>query len=346
MKKNIFISVSLILGGVIFFAVLRKVGWGEVWRVTNILSWKQMLLVITIFLISVIFSGLCDKIILKTMTRKKIPFIKVTKANLVEFAISYLTPSAYLGGEPFKAILIKEEIGIDLKSSIVAVVIEKISRLTADILLVVVGAVYLFVYFQLPQWLNWFLLSILVLFLGLAFFFYYRTYRNKGFLTPLINIFGFEKDSRFGEIAGHIQEVEDSISIFFTRHSRRLISVVVLSLISRFFMLFSVWLIILFLGAKIGLIQIFGFYALTVSVFLVPIPGALGVQEMTQAVIFGIFGLKSSVGIAFSLIYRLICLFGVFIGLLVLLHFQFKIWRGKTMNFLGKLGKWLVGNGK
>lgn len=346
MKKNIFISVSLILGGIIFYATMRQVGWGEVWRAANILSWKQMLLVLAIFISSIIFSGLCDKVILKTMTRKKIQFLKVVRANLVEFAVSYLTPSAYLGGEPFKAILIKEEIGIDLKTSIVAVVVEKVFRLTADIFFVIVGAIYLFVYFQLPEWLNWFLLSILVLFSGLIFFFYYRAYRNKGFLTPLINVFGFEKDSRFGEIAGHIQEIEDLVSKFFTRHSDRLFSVITLSLISRLLMLFSLWLIILFLGVKISLIKIFGFYALTVVVYLVPIPGALGIQEISQAIIFGIFGFKSSVGIAFSLIYRLVCLFGVFVGLLVLLHFQLRVWKDKAINFLGKIGKCLTGDEK
>jgi len=346
MKKNIFISVSLILGGAIFFAVLRKVGWNEAWRVANILSWKQLLLVISVFISAIIFSCLCDKIILKTMTRKKIPFIKVLRASLVETALSYLTPSAYLGGEPFKAFLIKEEIGTDLKTSIAAVVIEKVFRLTADIFLVVVGAVYIFVYFQLPGWLYYFLLSILVLFLVSVSFFYYRAYHNKGFLVPLINMFGFEKDRRFKEITGHIQEVEDLISNFFTCHSRHLVSVAGFSLISRFLMLFSIWLVILFLGVKIGLIQIFGFYALTAAVYLVPIPGALGIYEFSQAFIFGIFGLKSSAGIAFSLIYRLVNLCVVFVGLLILLHFQFKIWRRKIMGFLGRVGKWLVGNGK
>lgn len=346
MKKNIFISFSLILGAAIFFAVLRKVGWSEVWRVANILSWKQLLLVISVAVVGFIFSCLCDRTILKSATRKKVPFVKVIRAGAVGFALSYLTPSAYIGGEPFKAILIKEEIGTDLKTSVAAVVIEKVMRLTADIFFVIVGAVYLLVYFHLPEWLIWLLSAILCLFLGAAFFFYYRAYHNKGFLTPLINFFGFEKDSRLKEITGHIQEVEDLISEFFTHHSRYVVTAAIFSLISRWLALFSLWLIILFLGVKIGLIQIFGFYALTVVVYLIPIPAALGIHEISQAVIFGIFGLKSSAGIALSLIYRMVCFCGVFAGLLVLFHFQMKMWRGRVMSVLGKIGKWLTKNGK
>ena len=92
----------------------------------------------------------------------------------------------------------------------------------------------------------------------------------------------------------------------------------------------ALWFIVLFLGAKISLMQLLGFFALTAAVYFIPIPGALGIHEMSQAVIFGLFKLGSSIGIAFSLVWRAASLISVSIGLLLLLLFQLKIWAKKA----------------
>lgn len=341
-KRFVFVFLSLIFGIAVFIFALQKVGWQEVWRSFNILSWWQFLLVLLIALISFLFSSLAWRIILRTHRKKDFSLIKVLRAKLVGFSLDYLTPSAYVGGEPVRAILIKEEENIDFKEGIASVIVNKILELTIDLVFIIVGIVYLFIYFSLPQWLNLILISLLILILASSFFFYSRTFKKKGFLSALINLFGFDKSKKMQGVASNIQEVEDLISDFFVHHPKDLIKTSIYSFVSRSLFILCFWLIIFFLNARVNLFQLLGFFALTAVVYFIPIPGALGIHEASQAIIFGLFKLGSRTGIAFSLIWRAVSLIIVTIGLVVLIHFQVKLWRKKINGTLGKIGRWFL----
>lgn len=339
MKKFLFIFLSLIFGISLFIFVLTKVGWQETWQTLNILSWSRFFSILIIASIGFLFSIIRWQIILKSQNHDKVSFKKTLKARMIGFSLSYLTPTVYFGGEPLRAIILKEESGVDWNKNIFSIIIDKALELTTNAFIVLVGIIYLLIYFALPNWLNYLLLGLFGFCLWASYFFYSRAFRQKGFFTTIINFFWLNKIKKIKGLTGNIQEIEKYISNFFSGQPKYLISAVFFSLISRFFSILAIWLIITSLGVQVSLIKILGIIALSAVIYFVPVPGSLGVHEASQAAIFSLFGLGDSTGIAFSLILKVVHLTGTCLGLLMLIHFQIKAWGKTIIRFLDKLGR-------
>jgi uncharacterized protein (TIRG00374 family) len=250
MKRFLFVFLSLVFGITLFIFVLKQVGWQETWQVLALLSWWQFLLVALVTLIGFLLAAIRWQLILKSQSGHKIPFKKILRARAVGFSLSYLTPAVYFGGEPLRAVVLKEEDGISWDKNIFSIIVDKALELTINALVILIGVIYLFTYFALPNWLNFILISVLGFSLIGFYFFYSRAFRQKGFLTTLIDFFWLNKIKKIKGMAGNIQKIEGFISVFFSRQPKYLISAVVLSLASRFFSILSAWLIVIFLDVQ------------------------------------------------------------------------------------------------
>jgi uncharacterized protein (TIRG00374 family) len=344
MKRFIFISLSLILGVALFIFVLQQVGWLAVRENLALLTTGQILLVALVSLTGFLFSVFRWRFILRSQAKSRLAFGQLLKARAAGFSLSYLTPTVYFGGEPVRALVFKEETKIDWNKNIFSVIVDKALELTINALVILIGVIYLFLYFNLPAWLKIILISVLFFCLWAIYFFYSRSLRKKGrgFLTDLIDFFWLDKIKKIRGISGDIKKIEEYIYDFFSHQPKHLIGAIFFALLSRLFSVSAAWLIVIFLGAQITLTQFLGFIALTAAIYFVPIPGALGIHEASQAVIFSLFGLGDYRGTAFSLILRMIHLSGVMIGLIILAYFQIKMWGQLTIRFLDKLGKKLT----
>ncbi len=338
MKKFLFVSLSLIFGVGLFIFVLKKVGWQETWQTLTILSWPRFFLILAFSWIGFLFSVVRWRIILRSQERRKISFRKILKARAIGFSLSYLTPTVYFGGEPLRMFVLEEETGVAWEKNVFSIVIDKAFELTNNALIVLIGIIYLLISFSLPNWLNYLLIALFGFCLGMSYFFYSRAFRQKGFFTTIIDFFWLSKIKKIRGFTSDIQKIEQCISNFFSHQPKYLIGAIFFSLISRFFSILAIWLIIISLGAEINLIQVLGVIALSAAIYFVPIPGSFGAQEASQAAIFGLFGLGGSMGIAFSLILRMVHLTGTSIGLLMLIHFQITKWGRMMMNSLDRLG--------
>lgn len=339
MKKFIFFFFSTVFGVSLFIFVLKRVGWSEIWAALNILSWWQFFLVTSVLVVGFLLCIWRWKIILKSQGYSKIPLTVLLRSKIVGFTLSYLTPSIYFGGEPLRALMLKEENGLDWEANITSIIIDKVLELTINGLIILTGLIYILTYFTLPSWLSWLLIGILFFCLGLAYFFYSRTIKKRGFFTSIINFFNLHQIEKIKGIQSNLQTIEKYLANFFSHQPRYLMTGLSLSLVGRGLSIVGAWLIIHFLGVEIGLITLLVFMALLYAVFFIPIPGSLGSQEASQALVFALFGLGAHTGIAWILILRAIHLIGVAIGLLVLTHFQIKIWGRKIVGWLERLGK-------
>jgi len=339
MKKFIFFFFSTVFGVSLFIFVLKRVGWSEIWAALNILSGWQFFLIIFILSLGFLLCVWRWKIILHSQGYFKIPLTVLLRSKIVGFTLSYLTPAIYFGGEPLRALMLKEENGLDWEANITSIIIDKVLELTINGLIILTGLIYILTYFTLPSWLSWLLIGILFFCLGLAYFFYSRTIKKRGFFTSIINFFNLYQIEKIKGIQSNLQTIEKYLANFFSHQPRYLMTGLGLSLVGRGLSIVGAWLIIHFLGVEIGLITLLVFMALLYAVFFIPIPGSLGSQEASQALVFTLFGLGAHTGIAWILILRVIHLIGVAIGLLVLTHFQIKIWGRKIVGWLERLGK-------
>lgn len=339
MKKFILITLSLVAGFILFIFTLQKFGWQQIARNLTILSWWQFLIILVLMLTGFIIAAFRLRIVLKSQTEEKISFWVVLKAKTVEYALSYLTPVANFGGEIMGVIYLNEENEIRSSINIFSVVVDKAIDMTIGAALMLIGLIYILINFKLPLGINLAILSILIFWLGLGYFFYSRAFRNKGFFTTVINFFWLHQIEHINKFTGSIQEVEKLISDFFIHKPKYLIQAIVLSLISKCFQISALWLIIYFLRVHISIFQVLCFMSLLSVAFFFPIPAGLGIGETLQALGFNLFGLGGHNGIAFILILRGYQLAGVSVGLIILLIFQIKAWKKKTLEKLGKLGE-------
>ncbi|MFH1611980.1 MAG: lysylphosphatidylglycerol synthase transmembrane domain-containing protein [bacterium] len=343
MKKFILVLLSLIAGVALFVFVLQKFGWQEIIKAVLVLPWWQFftipLLILSGFLIAVVRW----RVVLQSQTKERITFLTTLRARTVGFAISYLTPSAYFGGEALRAVILNEDSNVNLSTNIFSIIVDKAIDMTIGAFLMLIGLIYILIHFRLPAWITYLILLVVIFWIGMGYFFYSRTLKKKGFFTSLINFFWLNRVKSVNKLTSNIQDVETTISDFFLHKPKYLISTILLGFTSRCFQFGAAWLIIYSLQVRVSIFQLLGFMALFSVMLFVPVPGAFGLHEASQALFFGLFGLGGYNGIAFSLILRAYHLVGVVIGLLILLIFQIGIWKNKALKKLDRFGRKIGG---
>jgi len=100
-------AISIVAGLGMLAGVLYFVGWRETLAEIEALGWIGMLAVLANVLLAMAAWILCWSIILRSYgIRVSIP--RIIGARLSGYAISYLTPTLYFGGEPFRALLVSD----------------------------------------------------------------------------------------------------------------------------------------------------------------------------------------------------------------------------------------------
>ncbi len=80
----------------------------------------------------------------------RVPFRPTFVAMLIAYAVDYLTPSAYLGGEPVRALYLAERAGIKRRRVLGTVILQKFAEFSGFMVLILVCAVVTVVRFEIP----------------------------------------------------------------------------------------------------------------------------------------------------------------------------------------------------
>ncbi|MCK4781478.1 flippase-like domain-containing protein [Candidatus Parcubacteria bacterium] len=326
MKKNLFFLFSLCFGLVLFAAVLKRIGLDNISSVVSAFSLEKFLFILIISLLGISISTLRWKIIIESQHPSKISFLKVMKTKLIGSSINYLTPVIFVGGEPVRAYLLKEETDVPLDKAAASTVIDAVIYLSVVFIFFIIGLFFLFSYFT-PSTIFIFLIAIIVIFSFWLFYIFYSKALNgasgeKGFFNFFIDILGLNKIRAIRKIGQGVNSAEKNISYFFKEKKKKLIIVFSLAAFDVFFVLLTYWLVIYFLGYSVGIKQILSLNTAITLIFLVPIPAALGSFELSQAFIFPFLGISGTIGVAFSLIIRIVSLTAAFFGIIIFFHFQ------------------------
>jgi uncharacterized protein (TIRG00374 family) len=329
MKKFIFYSITLLAGIIIFIFVVREVGTNEIFETISAFSYWKWLVVIFVGLISFFIGVERWRYIIKALTGKKLSFKFATYAKTIGWTISYITPISYIGGEPHKVYLLKQEADIDWGPAGASVFIDEVLDLSMALLFLIIGAIFLFIKFSVPRVLFFVLAGSIGTLVILWLVFWRQTHTGKGFMSFFIQLLRLDKIKWVNGIQEKIKIVERQTADFFKNHKRQFFVALSLAFSERIVLITTFWLIVEFLGQHTNIFQIMGIMALTVAVNFLPLPASLGGQEASQTVVFNLFGLGPATGLVFSLILRILCIGGVVVGLLFLLNFEFKIIKQK-----------------
>jgi len=335
MKKFFFCLFSLVIGLILFWLAFKNTEWSELREIFQYFSLERFVLVSFLFLIGFLMALIRWQIILSFNGCNKISWSILFRARAIGYALSYITPSVYFGGEPLRSLVLKEESKLDWTSILSSIAIDKAIDLTLNGLIILVGLIYTLTHFVLPEKLFWILISVLIFCLLLIYLFYSRVFASKSFFGFVFRLFNLDKIKEIKEVREYLTGIERIMIKFFQSFS--LWPVLFFSFLSRGFYLAGCWLIINSLGASISFWVLIAFLSFLYTSFFFPLPGSLGAQEASQVLVFSLFGLSYYQGLSFALVLRVINLLAVLIGLLILIHFQFKMWGKKIVRSLEKI---------
>ena len=332
-KKTFPLFLSLLAGLVLFLGTVFKVGLITIIKVFSELS------ILAIFVLIVISALVCFinvyrwKILLEdegaTVKWKSIIF-----AWLTGFSMSYLTPIVNLGGEPLRIYVLRCLTKVSWDKAVASTVIDKAFDLTFNLFFVILGAGFFIFYSDVHLSLKIFVFVFISILIFLTCLFYSRTLRKKNYLLPLVKFFGFSNNEKWVAGKETVQKTERIIHDFFDLKKSIFWQSFLLTFFRSLLHFARVALIIFFLYNAFSFKNTL---IINSSIFLVgslPIPGAFGSQEISQAYLFSSLNGGAEVGVAFSLISRILDLIFVGLGLFVIFHFSFK-------NMLYKMTGWI-----
>ncbi len=239
--------------------------------------------------------------------------LEIFGARLAAYAVSYMTPAGNLGGETARVFVLG---GIDRKKTLATVILDKTIEFLAGIFSSAIAVLFLITQFALPRRQKLSLFAIIAVILLLLVFLIMK--QRKGLFTWMleslrrvrIRIPYLEKRRE------KILETDAHMADFYARKS------------GLFFVLFSSYFLQAWLWAlEIYMTFVFLHGALTtyINCYLIvtlgsfysflPIPGSMGVYELTYVSIFALLRIPMSSGMAVILIRRILGLAWAGMGL-------------------------------
>jgi uncharacterized protein (TIRG00374 family) len=320
-------AMSVAVGFGMLAGVLYFVGWRETLSEMRALGFFGVLAVIGDIFLAMVAWVVCWWIILRSYGIR-LPLRRIVGARLAGYAVSYLTPTLYFGGEPFRALLVADSTAAPTTRVFATIIVERFLGGLSMIVFILIGGFHAIISPNIP----WDGKRLLIA--GTAFITFW-------ILVGLINFAGnFKWISRvirtLGRVlrrwrdpltraANKVSETEDEVYHAFTVHWKGTLVAFFVQLLATFFIYIRPQVFFHF-GSAVHfsfpqLSLLFSFNIL-LSSFLWITPGGLGTGEAGMIGIFRLVapGVLSEGVVAYSLIFK----FGeaILVGLGVYYLFQ------------------------
>lgn len=311
MKRRIFLIIGLLL----FFYIAYEAGFETIYESIRSITPTEFLILMILSFFGWILNALKWYSILITYGIR-LSFVDLFFARLAGYAIGYLTPTAYLGGIPIRMIIVHCP---NKRKCAASIIIDKAVHFSSTAFLIVVAAIIALLMIPLPQETKTFFILLSVGAMLISFFLFIR--QRKGLLTGIVNWLKYIgiRINFLDKNRKRIEEIDFHVSDFYRNNKKTSIVVFVLNCISHLYFAVEIFVLLLFLG--VGGATFLDSFFITVfgtAVTVVPIPATLGVAETTNVIIFVLLGLGASVGVAVTIIRRVIDLLWTAAGLLII----------------------------
>lgn len=310
MKKLLPFLISLFVGVILFFLVIRFVGWGEIKKAFLTFKTFRGIIILGLIFLMILIGVFEWKVILKGLGID-FSFKELFQSFLAGFSIMYLFPPIFFGREIFRGYFLKKKKGIPFSKAMTSTLIDRVLDFTTEFVFIFSGILFFLFFIGIPP------KRFLIIFGGIFLFslvslsfFYFKILKRESFLRFLIKPISQRTNSPL--------EVEKPLFEFFKLKNKYMWQGYVLTFFEKVVEFLKTWLLISFLGEFPGFfptLSILSFYYLAA---MIPIPAQLGSQEAIQAFLFSRFNLGMARGVAFSILDKGAQLIFVFLGVLLL----------------------------
>ncbi|HJX05973.1 MAG TPA: lysylphosphatidylglycerol synthase transmembrane domain-containing protein [Candidatus Nanoarchaeia archaeon] len=311
-KKLLSICFSVVLGVGLLAFILFKYPFNEVIATfSNVTPTLLLIYLATSFTIMFLFS-VRWKFVLGALGHN-ISLVEAFGYRIIDYGLSYITPSGKAGGEPIRAALLTRK-GISFKEGLANVTTDKTIELSVSVCFFVVGLLIL----AIGHPLNWAIRIFLIVFSSLLIFliwkFYSHILRKKPVFTELYRFLRLHKIRRLAKYEQAVIEFEKPIIKFYSEERKTFFIALSLSLVSLIISMVEFKVVLLMLGIDASLGVVFMVFSVVGMAFLVPVPMGLGSLEAFQIALFSALGIGSASGVGLAMITRARDMIWVLIG--------------------------------
>jgi uncharacterized protein (TIRG00374 family) len=326
MAKKILFAALLIVGIAGFFAVPAIVG---VEKTLDAVGQVGVICIVAYVLNAslVMIMPAIGWWILMRAADMKVTLADALRASFMAFPINFLTPSAYLGGEPVKALYISNKYGIPASRVLGTLIVGKFQEVAGIILLMLLSGAGVIFYTDLVTTRDEVAMGIAlgaILVLFSAFILAYAT--NFKPITRVVSLFALGRTPR-RKLANflHSCEITDqTIHDAFIKRWKSFLLSGGIAMLSAASVLFRLPLFVYFdpEPARFALSHVFLVFIVTnvVNLFQI-VPGSLGVFDGTMLLLFSETGLPEESAAAYAVVGRIADIVLFVFGLWLLAHY-------------------------
>ena len=287
-RQPFFVGIVVLLLAVAFVAFLYEnfTDLGKIFVEVKKMSWQMLLVFLLISCINfLVFTAKWD-VILRT-AHAPIRFFSLVWYRSVAYAISYITPTAQVGGEPFRIYFLQHE-KVPRKVAVSSVILDKIFEFTVFAFFCIVAIIWIVANgdtFSLRVALP--LLSATIVLI----LFFVLTVKGNGFFTFLFQKLQINRIKALQPWEEKIVETEHLMKTFFNTHTGALLSAAVLSLLGYALIVLEYASLLYFLGVHITFTELLIVSTIPMLGYATPIPGSVGALEFAQWSAFQLAGM-------------------------------------------------------
>ncbi|MBU1198848.1 MAG: flippase-like domain-containing protein [Nanoarchaeota archaeon] len=294
---------SALLGVIILIIILLKYPFKEIFATFKNFTPLMVLLYLVVSVVIMCVLSFRWKVVLNAMGYK-VPFYKLMAYRIIGYGLSYITPSAKVGGEPLRAALLKRQ-GMTFSEGLSSVIVDKTIELSFSAFFFLGGVILLIASYAVPGKLLVTLIVLSAFFLYLVWAFYSRIMKEKPVFAHLFKILRLHKFRFLAKHYDAIVKFEEPIIKFYKTRKKAFFIAVALSFCSLLISLLEYHLVLSMLGIKAPVGIVFMVFSLAGFAFLIPLPMALGTFEAFQVSLFAILGIgPAAAGIGVAMITR------------------------------------------
>ena len=322
MKKVNKTQVFLLLGGLLLFAYSVYVLGGDSLKlITSNFDLKYMLIYL-----GVTFFSICPIVwrwqAILDGYEKRVGFWTLLRLQLSGYAVSYVTPSARIGGEPLRIYLLKKDCDVDYKVGTASIILDKYMEYLGAITFGMIGMILLFLTPGMPIVMKRVLVGLIVFsIVGLGII-YYRLSHEKGLFLNLFNLFISEK--RLAKMSKNLKDIDSKLSSFIIHKKISFFKSYLFYVMSGFLFLVEFKYLLLSFGVTSTVFDLILIGIVVGVANLVPTPMSLGSLEAGQGGLFYFLKGDGSIGLAFSFVHRIRGMLISAIGFLLIMIYSGK----------------------
>jgi len=316
-----FLVLSWTFGIALFAVVIYKIGPAVIWSTIRKLSWWNFLVLFLFRGVYWVWRTTGWATIFKEYEDKRLSFLHLFAARMADHAISYTTPSAFLGGEPVRVLMTD---CTSRKKCLASVVVDKTVEILTMVVFIFIGAIIAIVQLSIPGRSK---IYIAVAVAAACFFGLFLLFKQQqGMFMWMINILAAVgiRPKFIQKHLDKIRELDRHISDFYKKSRKAFARAFVSYLFLYLFWALEIHLTLVFLGeAHLSFVKSFLVVTMGSAALVFPfIPGSLGTYELTNVILFAALGMGTERGITLTIIRRILSLLFVGLGLLLMARKQ------------------------